>query len=480
MKAATNLGKISDFTGSLTISDSGIFVDVQISPSLTFRLNSYVSHSGGTLMVTESGYITAGVITDSCMIKYDNDLKLVWAIRTTDENSAIFSIEVDKSGNSYFTGQSPILTKYYSFSNITAGEIILESEGVISSSPGPTNIGFTISYTPEGKMRWFVPVANDATTVITHDSIISTKGNLYTLSIVTSYPIGTTYIYSFDSSGVGVINHEVEGNYFNSLGLTPNESWIVSKYNSSNGKLIWASYIIGSLSDAGHTSINSKYLLVDDSENIYFSGKYDTPSTAVFSFVSKSGGNITFLEEGYLPTVPVGIESSFVAKFDKEGSFSWVSTVESQSTIPAGLKISPDQKDLYFFLNTSDLSAYTYSIINTLSVGGGNIITEKVATANAEADDASVVVKLSTFLVKKNGKYYLKHPTRNSKVVVGFKGEYVITTKGFLRYEGNIIKTVIGQEGSMITLFPVIPNCGGEEDGYWGVASFTGEVEFVV
>ncbi len=259
--------------------------------------------------------------TDVFVTKYDNNGNVLWA-RTAggDSNDDGFGISTDNNGNVFVTGASGCTP-------ITFGSITLPA-------PGVGDI-FIAKYDGNGNVIWAKGVggpASDFSNSIKTDAV----GNSY----ITGY---------FESSSLGFETDTIISN-----GLA---DVFFAKYDS-NGNVLWARNVGGTGIDRGNS------ITIDGSENIYFTGYFQSPSIT-FGANTFLNDNTSFQD---IYTVKLGAMTGIREENNPDNLNIFPNPFTSQTT----LAFSTDQKNTE--VRITDILGKE---IRTLHFSGKELIIEK-------------------------------------------------------------------------------------------------------
>jgi hypothetical protein len=300
---ATNIGGSSDDVGySVATDSSGNVYITGYYNSASLTINSFDSVVGGVITTNVYGTLSNIGSNDVFIVKYDTNGQALWATNIANISDDYgYGIATDSSGNVYITGSSISgLLTINSFDSVVGGVITTNAYGTLPY--GSPSCVFIVKYDTNGQALWATNTSGssyDEGNSITTDS----SGNVYIIGYYNSAPLT---INSFDSVGGGVITLTPYGALSNS-GIY---NTFIVKYDT-NGQALWATKIGGGGADIGFS------IATDSSGNVYITGRYDSSTLTINSFVSVIGGAITVAPYGTLSNS--GSIDVFIVKYNTNG-----------------------------------------------------------------------------------------------------------------------------------------------------------------
>ena len=308
---------------------------------------------------------------DTFIIKLNSDGDLLFAKRyggTGDTYSR--AIEVDSSGNIYFTGY--LSEGSFTIDNFTAGPA--------------NNMVYTIKLNSSGERIWSMfGAANNGHNFFTDLALSNNENSIY----VTGG--------SYDSFAYGS-NSQSIGN-----GANTGLSALFFELSTSNGA-------VGSVITTGGTNCNcvAEQVIIDDSNNIYVAGIHagtlDLTNDIGQSFASKGSYDI-FVWKDFVPTaaISIGSESNDVIhdlKFDSNGNLLLGIKYGSSFDVSNNFSLTSENENAIIKVNSSLQFLLGYEIPNSSGSTISNIAVSQNGTiySNYGNSSGSKIEKLDTNL----------------------------------------------------------------------------------
>jgi hypothetical protein len=259
-----------------TDSSGNVYIAGQYDSSI-LSINSFSNVTGGSINLSVYGTLSNITGYDSIFLaKYNSAGEVQWVTRI-DGTNAIQApeIKIDSSGNIYITGNYNYSSvNFYSFSNVSGGEVIVSSYGSILNTEDSG--AFLAKYNSNGQVQWATKVSGS---VIQNPALtIDINGNAY---IGGHFDYGIT-AYNFSSNNSGTIETAAYG----SMGTSGYYDFFLAKYNS-NGTAQWFTRVGGSGDDDTLITISA-----DPTGYVYMSGQYKSSSLALTDFIGVNSGSV--------------------------------------------------------------------------------------------------------------------------------------------------------------------------------------------
>lgn len=349
----------------------------------------------GSALLNSNPYVMGTFFSENFIVKMDQNGSVIWAVRQGQE---IKGMCVDNKGGLFVTGT-------YS------GKMIFGTNGSASTLTAVDDWdGFIAKYNTSGQFLWAKSIGGIGYQGL-KDIATDEQGNVYVVggyatemnfnnTIVTGdfYPQGNGVLAKYDNNGnfkwvkvskaitsssqslskVCVVKNKIFisgfifgqvifGSMQDTFLLTSTTavwggaSWdiLLASYNT-DGKFLWAEKAGGCMTD------DVIGMVVDDSNGIYLTGRYDT--TAVFGTVGNNvtlnGNNISYSTSNRT----FNMDNVFFAKYTDDGSLQWVKDIKRiRGFVRTGGISLNDNKDIFISGTFED----TMQIDNTIFIKQG-------------------------------------------------------------------------------------------------------------
>ena len=260
--------------------------------------------------------------------------EFVWANQVeSDSENRGKSISTDSEGNVYVTGW------FYNGIDLDGdGTDELTSIGREDGYSYARENGYIIKYNSDGTLAWYTQIA-DSSFASGEGISTDSEGNVY----ATGYFSGAVDLNGDGNTDLVSIVDGIDGHAY------------IAKY-SSDGTLVWATK-----ADSGHF-LNSNDITADSEGNVYVTGNFRND-------IYFSGGI-------FADFISAGNTDSYIAKYNKDGTFAWATQVGSSGR-DSGQSISVDSiGNVYatgFFSGNIDLDGDgTIDLVNDTGYLGPN------------------------------------------------------------------------------------------------------------
>lgn len=378
-------GTTTDIPLSIVTDTSENVIVSGVYNSASININNYSNISAGLILVSTFGSLSRSEESgayDTILVKYNSSGIAHWATKIGGTSNDInTSITTDLNDNIYIAGEYVYQTTINSYSNVSAGIIIVSSFGTLSNY-GSNDI-YLAKYNSNGYVEWTTNIGgtNEEQKVSIANNI---NDGIYLAGFFNS---STIAVNNYSNVSDGVIYLSTFGTLSNS-GLNDN---FLAKYNS-NGSAQWVTSIGGA---GSNTSIAS-----DSNGNIYVSGYYSSSPLTIYNYSNVSDGVIYLSTFGTLSNS--GLTDIFLAKYNSNGSAQWATNIggTNNENYPS---ISTDIDGNIFITGQYLSDSLTFNSYSNIS--GGNIYTSTFGT----------LAKLTTrdiFLAKYNSSGIVQSATR--------------------------------------------------------------------
>ena len=319
--------------------------------------------------------------------KLDTNGKTVWAksFGSDFNNEYASGIEVDKEGNTYFTGefQGQLQLGNTTLDGGESGDVFvakLDTNGNVlwAKEYGDANQGDEaedVVVDKEGNAYLFMTTEIDSG----DDNITLAKLNKANGNEVwkKTFGNGNNYVEAKDIAIDNQDNIYITGKFdetlaFGSTNLEGGEAGYdayIAKLNS-DGDVIWAKDFNTENND---DDVKVEGIAVDDLGNTYVSGYYEDDSMKVGDFM---------LYQEYYDDDLFGSTNAFLAKFDSDGEVKWAQNIGGTN------------RDNITDIAVKDGNIYLAGQFETAATFGDKTLTAQKATNNSTVDNSSFVVKL--------------------------------------------------------------------------------------
>jgi hypothetical protein len=245
-------------------------------------------------------------------------------------------ITSDLFNNIYVIGQYQTNNiRFNSYNDVSSGDIIVSSFGVLSTVSGTNNNdAFIAKYNSSGQTLWATNIGGFGTQA--EDGLGITADSFNNVYVTGQYESNTIRFNSYSDVSSSTIIVSSFGTLSTVTGTT-NADVFIAKYNSS-GQVLWATNI------GGGTQIDIGRGITSDSfNNVYVTGQYGSSTIRFNSYSDVSSGIITVSSFGILSTV-TGTNNidAFIAKYNSSGQTLWATNIGgfgTQAEVGVGITI---------------------------------------------------------------------------------------------------------------------------------------------
>ncbi len=291
------------------------------------------------------------------LIKYNENGFFQWATRMTGQTtSSCIGLSVDLNNDICVSGTfGPTFIDIYN-----TDDIVFKRLNNAASS-GVSTDAFIAKYNPSGILQWATPMTGTGGEFAV-STITDSHNNVYVTGQFASTELR---IYSANNlTSVLLPNIQI---------TTPNPDAFVVKFNEI-GNVLWATRISGTGTDVAGG------ITIDNDDNIYVCGNYNTPGINIYS-TSSTTPIFT------LPNInPVGTNNTFIVKYNSDGMPQFARYITSTGTIGSGGNINTDNDNNFYLAGTYSTIPLTIyneanqqlSTITTALAGGSDVYNVKI------------------------------------------------------------------------------------------------------
>jgi hypothetical protein len=397
-------------TNELVVKNTNIGVGTNVFNKLTSTNLSYIYVIGSFLSEINTwplNLTSTNNYEKTFVIKYNDRGDVIWANKIEGVMSNVpLNLVLDNSNNIYVSGfyDAPITISGQSGSTIS-----------LSNSGTETYDCFIVKYNDSGNILWANKLGGNLYDVPLK-MVVDSLNNVY----VTGYYQSNLFNIS-DTNGTITLGNSGSGT----------EDGFVVKYNS-NGTILWASKISGTLDDRGSD------LSIDSLNNIYVTGYYASNSITI-NRVTGPSSTITLTNSGSATL------NTFIIKYDTNGNIIWV------NIIGGTLNESPQKIKVDSSTNVYVTGVYES---NPLTIGGTSL-------GNSGLSDI--------FIIKYNSNGNTAWANRISGFYTDSPKELIIDNLNNVYVTGNYaskLLTISGQNGSSTTITNEGNPSGGSYDSF--------------